>query len=127
MSSDFIVSSSINITQYMYLQMSIAKHFGWQVGTLSWKAMNVHLYHRHIEQARELIKRHESVVWEKNSAHDFSHNVYKGENSEHYQSQDINVYLNVPDKTNFYDIYWDSFVVENYNPMTPQLKFDLAI
>lgn len=35
--------------------------------------------------------------------------------------------LNVPDGTNFFDIKADDFELINYDPVKPQLKFDLAI
>ena len=35
--------------------------------------------------------------------------------------------LDVPDKTNFYDIKVDDFKLLDYKYVTPQLKFDLAI
>lgn len=35
--------------------------------------------------------------------------------------------LDVPDGTNFYDITADDFKLINYNPVKPQLTFDLAI
>lgn len=36
--------------------------------------------------------------------------------------------LNCPPKTNFYDIRFEDFSMEHYNPIKPQIKFDdLAI
>ena len=35
--------------------------------------------------------------------------------------------LNVPDGTNFFDIKAEDFELLDYNPVKPQLKFDLAI
>jgi thymidylate synthase len=35
--------------------------------------------------------------------------------------------LNVPDGTNFFEIKAEDFVLEDYDPVKPQLKFDLAI
>lgn len=35
--------------------------------------------------------------------------------------------LNVPDGTNFFDIKPEDFELVDYEPVKPQLKFDLAI
>ena len=35
--------------------------------------------------------------------------------------------LNVPDGTNFFDIKAEDFELVDYDPVKPQLKFDLAI
>ncbi|KAA5773992.1 thymidylate synthase, partial [Pseudomonas aeruginosa] len=35
--------------------------------------------------------------------------------------------LNVPDETNFFDIKPEDFELVDYDPVKPQLKFDLAI
>ena len=32
-----------------------------------------------------------------------------------------------PEKTNFYDMTIDDFIMENYNPIRPQLKLELGI
>jgi thymidylate synthase len=39
---------------------------------------------------------------------------------------DISLSLN-PEKTNFYDITIDDFVLNNYQPNKPQLKLELGI
>lgn len=101
-SSDFLVSSSINQMQYVALQMMIAKHFGWKLGTFSWNVMNLHIYDRFFDQANNLINRDG-------------------------QKNEVNFYLDVPDKTNFYEIKQSDFKLENYHPNKNQLKFDIAI
>ena len=35
--------------------------------------------------------------------------------------------LNIPDGTDFFAIKPEDFVLEDYDPVKPQLKFDLAI
>ena len=65
--------------------------------------MNLHIYDRHIEQAKEILQREIPDV------------------------SNLKFYLDVPDKTNFYDIDVKSFVLEGYEPIAPQLKFELAI
>jgi thymidylate synthase len=101
-SSDFTVASTINRVQYVALQMMVAKHCGYEVGKFSVYTNNLHLYDRHFEQAYELLKRTPS------------------------DKQPI-LKLNVPDGTNFYDITIEDFTIDNYEPVEPQLKFELAV
>ena len=101
-SNDMLVAHHINAMQYVALQMMIAKHFGWKVGKFFYYINNLHIYDNQFEQAQELLKREPSV----------------------YQPQLI---LNVPDGTNFFDIQPENFELVDYDPVKPQLKFDLAI
>ena len=100
--SDMLVALHINQIQYVALQMMIAKNFGWKVGKFTHFVNNLHIYDNQFEQANELLSRNNSSALP----------VLK---------------LNCPDKTNFYDIKFEDFELLNYNPMKPQLKFDLAI
>lgn len=102
-SSDYLVAGHINMIQYHGLQHMIAKHLGYKVGSFSRHTMNLHIYDRHIEQAKEILQRKSPDV------------------------SNLKFYLDVPDKTNFYDIDVNSFVLEGYEPIAPQLKFELAI
>ena len=106
-SSDYIVSNVINEIQYVALQLMVAKHLGIKPGVFTHVSENVQIYDRHIEQAKELINR---------------------------QSVNCNpcLVLNVPDKTNFYDIkfedfYMEDFPIEKIREENPQLEFDLGI
>ena len=101
-SNDMLVAHHINAMQYVALQMMIAKHFGWKVGKFFYYINNLHIYDNQFEQAQELLKREPSD----------------------YQPRLV---LNVPDGTNFFDIRPEDFVLEDYDPVKPQLKFDLAI
>lgn len=101
-SNDMLVAHHINAMQYVALQMMIAKHFGWKVGKFFYFINNLHIYDNQYEQAAELLNRQPS----------------------HCQPR---LLLNVPDKTNFFDIKPDDFELVDYKPVEPQLKFDLAI
>lgn len=102
-SSDFLVAGlGINQMQYVALQLMVAKHLGWKVGTFSWSVMNLHIYDRFIPQAKELLSRPSS-----DAKIDFS--------------------LDVPDKTDYHKVLAKDFVLTNYEPIRPQLTFDLAI
>lgn len=101
-SNDMLVAHHINAMQYVALQMMIAKHFSWNVGKFFYYINNLHIYDNQFEQAQELLKRKPS-------------------------DRQPRLVLNVPDGTNFFDIRPEDFVLEDYHPVKPQLKFDLAI
>ncbi|MBJ8325664.1 thymidylate synthase [Streptococcus pacificus] len=101
-SNDMLVAHHINAMQYVALQMMIAKHFGWQVGKFFYFVNNLHIYDNQFEQAKELLNRKGSEIKPR-------------------------LVLNVPDKTNFFDIKPEDFELIDYHPTKPQLKFDLAI
>ena len=108
MSSDFLIAGvGINQMQYVALQMMVAKHFGWKVGTFSWHVMNLHIYDRHIEAAKIMKDRYHVATTMGHSP--------------------IKFYLDVPDKTNFYDIKSTDFKIEGYSSVGKQLKFDMAV
>ncbi|MCB4932265.1 thymidylate synthase [Streptococcus mutans] len=101
-SNDMLVAHHINAMQYVALQMMIAKHFGWKVGKFFYFVNNLHIYDNQFEQAEELLRR-EPVVCQPH------------------------LVLNVPNRTNFFDIKPEDFELLDYEPVKPQLKFDLAI
>ena len=101
-SNDMLVAHHINAMQYVALQMMIAKHFGWKVGKFFYFINNLHIYDNQFEQAEELLRREPSDC-------------------------QPDLVLNVPDGTNFFDIKPEDFELVDYDPVKPQLKFDLAI
>ncbi len=101
-SNDMLVAHHINAMQYVALQMMIAKHFGWKVGKFFYFINNLHIYDNQFEQAEELLRREPSDCRP-------------------------HLVLNVPDGTNFFDIKPEDFELVDYNPVKPQLKFDLVI
>ena len=101
-SNDMLVAHHINAMQYVALQMMIAKHFGWKVGKFFYFINNLHIYDNQFEQAEELLRREPSDC-------------------------QPHLVLNVPDGTNFFDIKPEDFELVDYDPVKPQLKFDLAI
>ena len=101
-SNDMLVAHHINAMQYVALQMMIAKHFGWKVGKFFYFINNLHIYDNQFEQAEELLRRGPSDC-------------------------QPHLVLNVPDGTNFFDIKPEDFELVDYDPVKPQLKFDLAI
>ncbi|WP_347104588.1 thymidylate synthase [Streptococcus anginosus] len=101
-SNDMLVAHHINAMQYVALQMMIAKHFGWKVGKFFYFVNNLHIYDNQFEQAKELLRREPTNCTPR-------------------------LVLNVPDGTNFFDIKAEYFELVDYDPVKPQLKFDLAI
>lgn len=101
-SNDMLVAHHINAMQYVALQMMIAKHFGWKVGKFFYFVNNLHIYDNQFEQAEELLRRTPSNCQPK-------------------------LVLNVPDGTDFFAIRAEDFELVDYDPVKPQLKFDLAI
>ena len=101
-SNDMLVAHHINAMQYVALQMMIAKHFGWKVGKFFYFINNLHIYDNQFKQAEELLRREPSDCRP-------------------------HLVLNVPDGTNFFDIKPEDFELVDYDPVKPQLKFDLAI
>ena len=101
-SNDMLVAHHINAMQYVALQMMIAKHFGWKVGKFFYFINNLHIYDNQFKQAEELLRREPSDCRP-------------------------HLVLNVPDGTNFFDIKPEDFELVDYDPVKPQLRFDLAI
>lgn len=105
-SSDFATAGCINQVQYLVFQHLVARHLGMKVGRFSWFYNNIQIYDRHIEQAKELIRR-EGVEC----------------------SPEI---VLADDKTNFYDFTPEDIQIKGYprkliKEKNPQLKFDLGI
>lgn len=102
-SSDVPVANAINKIQYVALLMMVARHVGLEAGVFCHYVNNAHIYDRHIEQVKELLNREPQE-----------------------DDNKVRLILN-PEKTNFYDFTIDDFKMENYNPIKPNLKFELAI
>ena len=111
-SSDYIVSVAINEVQYVALQMMIAKTCGLQPGKFSHYIANLHIYDRHLKEAGEMINRYENM-----------------KNME--INGDIKIteprFIFSPQNNNFYDFNINQFSLQNYEPIKPQLKFELGI
>ena len=105
-SSDFATAGCINQVQYLVFQHLVARHLGMKVGRFTWFYNNIQIYDRHIEQAKELIRReavecNPTIVLNKN-------------------------------KTNFYDFTVDDIQIQGYQKelikkKNPQMKFEIGI
>lgn len=105
-------SGGINEVQYAALLMMVARHTGYKPGKFTHFVVNEQIYDRHIEQAKEILRRYE--VMEKD---EYYHDKI-------YNTPSLKLNENVK---NFYDITIDDFEMINYEPMKPQLKFDLGV
>ena len=100
-SSDYCVAGHVNKMQYVALLMMVARHVGLEPGTFMHVVDNLHIYDRHVVQAKELLARTPS-------------------------SKQPKLVLK-EGKTNFYDFTIDDFEMIDYEPVKPQLKFELGI
>ena len=100
-SSDYCVAGHVNKVQYVALMMMVARHVGLKPGVFMHVVDNLHIYDRHIEQAKELISRTPSDKQPK--------------------------LILKEGKTNLYDFTIDDFEMVDYEPVKPQLKFELGI
>ena len=109
-SGDMLTASGaggINEIQYAALLMMIAKVTGYKPGVFTHFVANEQIYDRHMDNATIILKRLEQ------------------------QPNELTVkprlVLNKEDGCRFEDITLDDFVMENYEPIKPQLKFELGI
>ena len=103
-SGDMLTASGAgcaNEVQYAALQMMIARHCGLHPGVFCHFVQNEQIYDRHVDAANELLQR-EAV------------------------GEIPMLYIN-PEKTDFYDMTIEDFEVTPYNPIEPNIKFDLGI
>lgn len=111
-SGDMLTASGpggINEVQYAALLMMIARHTGYKPGVFSHLVVNEQIYDRHIDGAKEMMKRYEEI------------NALKL-----VLTSDPRLKLN-SDKTNFYSFTIEDFTMENYYPTKPQIKLELGI
>ena len=113
-SGDMLTASGaggINEIQYAALLMMIARHTSYKPGVFTHFVANEQIYDRHFPAAYQMLTR--ALIAESKAETETD-------------KVNPNLILN-PDKTNFYDITIDDFVMENYEPTKPQLKLELGI
>ena len=104
-SGDMLVASgagNVNEVQYAALLMMVAKDTGYEPGKFTHMVVNEQIYDRHIENAKELLDRQSDT-------------------------SKVPVMKLNKDKTNFYDFTIDDFELIDYQPVRPNLKFDLGV
>lgn len=106
-SADWLVAASTtNQVQYATFLCIVAHCLGYKPGVYTWNAANVHLYDRHIDAAKELLKR-ESIIC------------------------NPRVEIN-PNKRDFFSLTLDDIKLKQYpikeiKMINPQIKLDLGI
>ena len=108
-SGDMLTASGaggINELQYAALLMIVAKATGYEPGVFTHFVANEQIYDRHIDNAHELLRRAEQIKDEKRNPH----LVFEKEAG--FDLKDVTV---------------DDFTMVNYEPLQPQLKFELGI
>lgn len=100
-SSDIAVANSINKIQYVALQMMIAKACKLEVGKFCHMVQNAHIYDRHVESIQNMLKRDVPNIQPR-------------------------LVLDT-EKTDFYSFTLDDFKMLDYNPVEPNIRFELAI
>lgn len=116
-SGDMLTASGpggINEIQYAALLMMIARHTGYKPGVFSHVVANEQIYDRHMDAAKEMGKRFIEKMQDEDD-----------ETKVHFNDQPV-LFLN-ENKTNFYEMTIDDFIMVNYNPIKPQLKLELGI
>ena len=102
-SQDAIMATYINKTQYVALQMMVCKHLGFEVGVFSHMIQNYHIYDRHVNACNELLARKPL----------------------NFQPS---MKLNVPNKTNFYEIKIQDFeIITSKNIKKIESELEIAI
>lgn len=118
-SGDMLTASGaggINEVQYAALQMMIAKTTGYKPGMFTHVVANEQIYDRHMEQANELLARADVQLKIREDKSPFCY----------YDIQDTRLEFN-PKSDDFYSFTIDDFTMRNYEPIKPQLTFDLGI
>lgn len=100
-SSDWLTAGNINQMQYVAFMMMVSRHCGYEPGIFTHIIGNQQIYDRHIKQAEEMLKRTPVKCCPR-------------------------LILN-SEKTDFYDFTVDDFSIEGYEPIKPQLKFEVAV
>lgn len=134
-SGDMLTASGaggMNEIQYAALLMMIARHTGYKAGVFCHFVQNEQIYDRHIEQANEMLDRYykqKEILSNKAPKYHMSFEHIKEELDcmESFKNSITPKLILNPEKTNFFDITIDDFVLEEYSPVKPQLKLDLGI
>lgn len=111
-SSDWLTAGNVNQIQYVAQLMMVAKHLGYKPGMFYHVIANQQIYDRHMDQADIMVSRYLDI--------------------EHAEEQ--NIFKPVPklifepkEETDYWSYSVDDFRVEDYEPIEPQLKFEVAV
>lgn len=127
-SGDMLMASGaggINEIQYAAFLMMIARHCGLVPGVFTHLVVNEQLYSRHMDAADEMLRRYNELLDKDRELKMVWEDCYQ-EAAHKYEKKAPMLVLN-PEKTNFYELTIDDFVMENYSPMRPQLNLEIGI
>lgn len=114
-SGDMLAASGaggVNEVQYAALLMMISRHCDLLPGVFVHFVQNEHIYDRHIDQAYELNERYEDMLSAEGKM-DMKHKI---------------PYLKIKENVkDFYEMTIDDFEMVDYEPIKPQIKFELGI
>ena len=104
-SSDFLTAGCINQVQYLVFLQIIANELGYKPGRFTWFYDNIQIYDRHIDSAKELLRR---------------------------ESVDCQPIFTIDENVNWNNIMPENVHLEDYpkekiKVKNPQMKFDLGI
>lgn len=107
-SSDYLMASNQDRIQYTALLYMLAKELYMKPGKLYVHYMNTHIYSNQfvvLDKMKQRLKTRELLQ----------------------DSKTMEMRLNVPEGTDFYDIKLDDFEIINYDPIKPGIKMQIAI
>lgn len=113
-SGDMLTASGaggINEIQYASLLMMMARHCGYEPGVFTHFVANEQIYDRHMDAAKEMIRRYEE----------------KEQEEFYWDCAPAPMLALKTSKTNFYEMTVDDFTLEGYTPVKPQLTLELGI
>lgn len=114
-SGDMLTASGaggVNEVQYAALLMMVAKTTGYKPGVFTHVIENEQIYDRHVDTAKELLKRGESLKT--------GHPYYN------YKFEQVTMNF-IPKSDDFYSFKIDDFDLVGYEPIKPQIKLELGI
>jgi thymidylate synthase len=100
-SNDYIMAGYINKIQYVALQMMVAAHCGYKIGTFCHLVQNLHIYDRHMDSVKEILDR---------------------------KPLNINPIISLKEVKNFYDYTVDDFIISDIDGIDKlSQKLEIAV
>ena len=115
-------AGGINEIQYAALLLMISRATGYEAGVFTHFVANEQIYDRHIDNAHEMLRRAEEKA--KNEAES---NVASEGDVSSAKALSPMLVLNKEPFCKLEDITVEDFEMKDYDPMQPQLKFELGV
>lgn len=110
-SSDWLTAGNINEIQYVAFMMMVAKHCKYKPGVFYHVIANQQIYDRHVENAKIMLERYKELEKREIEGEILPQPILKFE----------------PGDRTFWDYKVSDFSIENYEPIKPQLSFEVAV